>query len=102
MVLIFDANEGREVVIVDCVFWPGSHPFLSVVDTRIDHQKLSIYDCDFLRFVPSGELYVDGNGDSKCLGMKSECELISDLPINTFGSKWFLIAVNIIILTTIK
>ena len=87
MFLTFDAAEGREVVIFDCVFWPCSHPFFSVVDTRIDHQKLSIYDRDFLRFVPSGELYVDSNGDSKCLGMKSECELISDLPNNTFGSK---------------
>ena len=52
--------------------WPGNHPFLAVVDTQIDHRKFSIHDGDFLCFVLNGELYVDGNGDSKCLGMKSD------------------------------
>ena len=68
-------------------YWPGNHPFLAVVDTQIDLHKLSIHDRDFLCFVPSGEFYVDGNGDSKCLDMNSECELTSDHPNNTFGSK---------------
>ena len=66
---------------------PGNDPFLAVVDTQIDFHRLSIHDRDFFCFVLSGEFCVDGNGDSKCLGMKSECESISDFPYNTFGSK---------------
>ena len=85
--MIFDAIEGREVVIADCFLLAWQSSVLAVVETQIDHQKSSINDFYFLCFVPNGELYVDGNGDSKCLGVKSECKLISDFPNNPFGSK---------------
>ena len=83
MVLIFDAIEGREVFIAECFFGLAIIRFL-----LLSKYKLIIRSIRFkIATLFAGELYVDGNCDSKCLGMKSECELISDLPNITFGSK---------------
>ena len=71
MLVFFVAAEAGLFVIVDCLCWPGNHPFLAVVGTQIDHPKLLIHDRHFLCLVPSVEPYVDGIGDSNCLDMKS-------------------------------
>ena len=46
-------------------------------------KQLSKDGYDLLYFEPKGDLYVDGNGDSKGFGKKSEGGMIADLPNDT-------------------
>ena len=80
-VIVFDSSEGDAIVIADEVVSDLTEdPTLAVADTKEDLKQLS-KDCyDLLYFEPKGDLYVDGNGDSKGFGKKSEGGMIADLP----------------------
>lgn len=49
--------------------------------------KMIIIYCRHMIACTKRELYLDGNGDSKCFNNKPEGGLISDHPNNNFGSK---------------
>ena len=46
-------------------------------------RKLAKSNYDLIYFEPKGDLYVDGNGQSRGLGNKLEGGLLADLPKNT-------------------
>jgi hypothetical protein len=58
-------------------------PTMAIADTKKDLRELSKDGYDLLYFEPKGYLYVDGNGDSKGFGKKSEGGMIADLPNET-------------------
>ena len=83
-VIDFDASEGDIIVIADEVIGDLTEdPTLAVADTKKDLKQLSKDGYDLLYFEPKGDLYVDGNGDSKGFGKKSEGGMIADLPNDT-------------------
>jgi len=83
-VLDFDTSEGDAIVIADEVFGDLTEdPSLAIADTKKDLKQLSRDGYDLLYFEPKGDLYVDGNGDSKGFGKKSEGGMIADLPNDT-------------------
>ena len=83
-VIDFDSSEGDAIVIADEVVSDlTDDPTLAVADTKKDLKQLSKDGYDLLYFEPKGDLYVDGNGDSKGFGKKSEGGMIADLPNDT-------------------
>ena len=83
-VIDFDASEGDAIVIADEVVGDLTEdPTLAIADTKKDLKQLSKDGYDLLYFEPKGDLYVDGNGDSKGFGKKSEGGMIADLPNDT-------------------
>ena len=83
-VIDFDASEGDAIVIADeLVGELTEEPTLAVADTKNNLKQLSKDGYDLLYFEPKGDLYVDGNGDSKGFGKKSEGGIIADLPKDT-------------------
>ena len=83
-VIDFDASEGDAIVIADEVVDDLTEdPTLAIADTKKDLKQLSKDGYDLLYFEPKGDLYVDGNGDSKGFGKKSEGGMIADLPNDT-------------------
>ena len=83
-VIDFDSSEGDAIVIADEVVDDLTEdPTLAVADTKKDLKQLSKDGYDLLYFEPKGDLYVDGNGDSKGFGKKSEGGMIADLPNDT-------------------
>ena len=83
-VIDFDSSEGDAIVIADEVVGDLTEdPTLAIADTKKELKQLSKDGYDLLYFEPSGDLYVDGNGDSKGFGKKSEGGMIADLPNET-------------------
>ena len=83
-VIDFDASEGDAIVIADEVVGDLTEdPTLAIADTKKELKQLSKDGYDLLYFEPKGDLYVDGNGDSKGFGKKSEGGMIADLPNET-------------------
>ena len=83
-VIDFDASEGDVIVIADEVFGDlADDTTLAIADTKRNLKQLSKDGYDLLYFEPKGDLYVDGNGDSKGFGKKSEGGMIADLPNDT-------------------
>ena len=83
-IIDFDASEGDAIVISDEVVGDlAENPTLAIVDTKKDLKQLSKDGYDLLYFEPKGDLYVDGNGDSKGFGKKSEGGMIADFPNET-------------------
>ena len=80
----FDAAEGDVVVIADEVIDSlDEDPEMAVADTKKELKQLSKEGYDLVYFEDKGDLYVDGNGDSKVFGKKSEGGVIVDLPNGT-------------------
>ena len=87
-VIDFDASEGDAIIIADEVVDDLTEdPTLAIADTKKDLKQLSKDGYDLLYFEPKGDLYVDGNGDSKGFGKKSEGGMIADLPNDTILSE---------------
>ena len=83
-VIDFDSSEGDAIVIADEVVGDLTEdPTLAIADTKKELKQLSKDGYDLLYFEPKGDLYVDGNGDSKGFGKKSEGGMIADLPNDT-------------------
>ena len=83
-VIDFDSSEGDAIVIADEVVGDLTEdPTLAIADTKKELKQLSKDGYDLLYFEPKGDLYVDGNGDSKGFGKKSEGGMIADLPNET-------------------
>ena len=65
-VIDFDASEGDAIVIADEVVDDLTEdPTLAIADTKKDLKQLLKDGYDLLYSEPKGDLYVDGNGDSK-------------------------------------
>ena len=80
----FDSSEGDVLLISDAIIDdPASEPTLAIADSKKDMRKLSKNNYDLIYFEPKGDLYVDGNGQSRGFGNKSEGGLLADLPKNT-------------------
>ena len=62
-------------------------PSLAVAQSKKELKSLAKDDYDLIYFEPKGDLYVDGNGDSKGFGKKSEGGMIADLPNDTILTK---------------
>lgn len=62
-------------------------PTLAIADTKNDLKQLAKEGYDLLYFEDKGDLYVDGNGDSKGFGKKSEGGMSVDLPNDTILSE---------------
>ena len=87
-IIDFDPSEGDAIVIADEVVGDLTEdPTLAIADTKKDLKQLSKDGYDLLYFEPKGDLYVDGNGDSKGFGKKSEGGMIADLPNDTILSE---------------
>ena len=83
-IIDFDASEGDAIVIADEVVGDlAEDPTMAIADTKKDLRELSKDGYDLLYFEPKGDLYVDGNGDSKGFGKKSKGGMIADLPNDT-------------------
>ena len=83
-VVDFDASEGDKIVIADEVFGGlTKDPTLAIAYNKKQLKKLSKKGYDLIYFQPKGDLYVDGNGDSKGFGKNSEGGIIADLPSDT-------------------
>ena len=83
-VIDFDASEGDKIVIADEVFGGlTKDPTLAIAYTMKQLKDLSKEGYDLIYFEPKGDLYVDGNGDSRGFGKKSEGGMIADLPRDT-------------------
>ena len=83
-IIDFDASEGDAIVIADEVIGNlAADPTLAIADSKKDLKQLSKDGYDLLYFESKGDLYVDGNGDSKGFGKKSEGGMIVDLPNDT-------------------
>ena len=83
-VIDFDAREGDEIVIADEVVGDLTEdPTLAIAYNKKQLKKLSKKGYSLVYFEPKGDLYVDGNGDSKGFGKKSEGGIIADLPNDT-------------------
>jgi hypothetical protein len=83
-IIDFDASEGDAIVIADEVVGDlAEDPTMAIAETKKDLKELSKDGYDLLYFEPKGDLYVDGNGDSKGFGKKSEGGMIADLPNDT-------------------
>ena len=76
-------TELTQTVIDDIVDDLKKGPELAVVDSKKDLKKASKDGHDLIYFEPSGDLYIDGNGDSKGFGKKTEGGLLVDLPKDT-------------------
>ncbi len=87
-VIDFDPSEGDAIVIADEVIGDlAEDPTLAIADTKKDLKQLSKEGYDLVYFEDKGDLYVDGNGDSKGFGKKSEGGVIADLPNDTILSE---------------
>lgn len=83
-IMDFDSSEGDAVVVAEDVVGDlQGDPSLAIADTKKDLKQLSKEGHDLLYFEPKCDLYVDGNGDSKGFGKKSEGGIIADLPKDT-------------------
>ena len=76
-------TELTQKVIDEIVGDLKKEPELAVVDSKKDLKKASKDGHDLIYFEPSGDLYVDGNGDAKGFGKKTEGGLLVDLPKDT-------------------
>ena len=80
----FNSSEGDAIVIADEVVGELiEDPSLAIAETKKDLKQLSKEGFDLVYFEDKGDLYVDGNGDSKGFGKKSEGGMIADLPNDT-------------------
>ena len=83
-IIDFDGSEGDAIVIADEVFGGlAQAPALAFADTRKNLKQLAKDGYELLYLEPKGDLYVDGNGDAKGFGKKSEGGVIADLPNGT-------------------
>ena len=83
-VIDFDTSEGDAIVIADEVIgYLTKDPTLAIAYTKQELKSLSKEGYDLIYFEPKGDLYVDGNGDSRGFGNKSEGGMIADLPNGT-------------------
>ena len=83
-VIDFDSDEGDTVVIAEEALNSNQKsPTLAIADTKKDLKSLSKEGYDLLYLEPKGDLYVDGNGESKGYGSKAIGGMIADLPKNT-------------------
>ena len=60
-----------------------AEPSLAIAESKKELKSLAKEDYDLIYLEPKGDLYVDGNGDSKGFGNKSEGGIIADLPNDT-------------------
>jgi hypothetical protein len=82
------ANIGKKTVLTDNILDDivedlNSDPTFAIAESKKELKNLSKNGYDLLYFEPKGDLYIDGNGDSKGFGNKSEGGMITDLPDNT-------------------
>ncbi|MDA7433859.1 calcium-binding protein [Synechococcus sp. AH-601-P18] len=83
-VIDFDSSEGDSLVIADEILADmKGDPTLAIADTKKELKILSREDYDLIYFEPKGDLFLDGNGDSRGFGNKEEGGLIADLANNT-------------------
>ena len=61
----------------------SSDPEIAVAGNKKDLKMASKEGFDLIYFEPKGDLFVDGNGDSKGFGNKNEGGIIADLPNST-------------------
>ena len=61
----------------------SSDPEIVVAGNKKELKKASKEGFDLLYYEAKGDLYVDGNGDSKGFGNKNQGGIIADLPNNT-------------------
>ena len=61
----------------------SSDPEFAVVGNKKELKKASKEGFDLLYYEPKGDLYIDGNGDTKGLGNKTQGGMIADLPNDT-------------------
>ena len=74
-VIDFYASEGDAIVIADEVVGElTENPTLAIADTKKVLRQLTKNDYDLLYFEPKGDLYVDGNGDSRALTRSQKVE----------------------------
>ena len=82
------ANIGKKTVLTDNILDDivedlKSEPTFAIAESKKELKNLSKDGHDLLYFEPKGDLYIDGNGDLKGFGNKSEGGMITDLPNNT-------------------
>lgn len=76
-------TELTDALIDDVLDELEADPSLAIAESKKELKSLAKEDYDLIYFEPKGDLYVDGNGDSKGFGKKSEGRMIADLPNNT-------------------
>ena len=83
-VIDFDAKEGDAIIINNEIIGGlAEDPALAIASTKKVLKQLSREGYELIYFEPKGDLYLDGNGDSKGFGKKSEGGMIVDLPSDT-------------------
>lgn len=60
-----------------------SEPDIAIATNKKEFKKASAEGLDLIYFEPKGDVYVDGNGDSKGFGNKNQGGIIADLPNST-------------------
>ncbi len=86
------ANLGKNTELTDALIDDvldelEADPSLAIAESNKELKSLAKEDYDLIYFEPKGDLYVDGNGDSKGFGKKSEGGIIADLPNDTILSE---------------
>ena len=76
-------TEFTDALIDDVLDDLEAEPSLAIAESKKELKNLAKEDYDLICFEPKGDLYVDGNGDSKGFGNKSEGGMIADLPNDT-------------------
>ena len=76
-------TELTDALIDDVINELEADPSLAIAESKKELKSLAKEDYDLIYFEPKGDLYVDGNGDSKGFGNKSEGGMIADLPNDT-------------------
>ena len=82
------ANLGKNTELTDALIDDvlddlEAEPSLAIAESKKELKNLAKEDYDLIYLEPKGDLYVDGNGDSKGFGNKSEGGMIADLPNDT-------------------
>ena len=80
-------TELTDALIDDVLYELNADPSLAIAGSKTELKSLAKEDYDLIYFEPKGDLYVDGNGDSKGFGKISEGGMIADLPNNTILSE---------------
>ena len=73
-------TELTDALIDDVLDELEADPSLAIAESKKELKSLAKEDYDLIYFEPKGDLYVDGNGDSKGFGKKLEGGMIADLP----------------------
>lgn len=61
----------------------ASEPDITVATNKKEFKQASLEGVDLVYYEPKGDLFVDGNGDSKGFGNKNQGGMIADLPNST-------------------